>query len=185
MTDESAPRTECEPAIGGAPADETEMPWHREGQRDAAFRQRRLGEILADDMRTVTLGMEITQLDAERIVVEQTVGPDDVNSVLICHGGVIFTLADSATGVGANSLDEVSRWVTVTAEIHFRSPAHIGDRLAATCELVEIASPRRRVFQTVVRIAHPAPPEGEEPRVVATLDSVMIRMRDTPDAPAA
>lgn len=167
------------PDTATKPAGDDDMAWHREGQRDAAFRRARLEEILVDDLRTVTLGMQITRLDAERIVIEQTVGPDDVNGVNICHGGVIFTLADSASGIGANSLDVESAWVTVTSEIHFRSPARIGERLVATCELAEVVSARRRLFQTIVTIDDPDAP-GSEPRVVATVDSVFVRLRELP-----
>lgn len=169
------------------PAADDEMTWHRDGQRDEAFRRARLEEILVDDLRTVSLGMQITHLDSERIVIEQRVGPEDVNGVNICHGGVIFTLADSATGIGANTLDRESAWVTVTSEIHFRSPARIDDLLAATCELVDAPTARRRHFQTVVTVRDAGtPPSSEaspdasagEPRVVATIDSVMVRLRD-------
>ncbi|MGO2112683.1 MAG: PaaI family thioesterase [Pseudoclavibacter sp.] len=156
--------------------------------RSEAHRRARLEQILLDDHRTVTLGMQVTTLDADRIVVEQTVGPTDVNGLNLCHGGVIFTLADSATGIGANSLDDESAWVTVASEIHFRSPARIGDRLAATCELIEAASPRRRVFETVVRVVAPgdAPdaPAAADETIVATVDSTMVRLRELPVATA-
>lgn len=159
--------------------------------RSAAFRRARLERILTEDHRTVSLGMTVTELDEERIVVEQRVGPDDVNGLGICHGGVTFTLADSATGIGANTLDEVSAWVTVTSEIHFRGPARIGDVLAATCTLTGAPSARRRVFETVVRArgatgTTPAENDGADgadgERVVATVDSIMVRLRELPGA---
>ncbi|KAB1654287.1 PaaI family thioesterase [Pseudoclavibacter chungangensis] len=158
-------------------------------RRPAAFRRQRLERILTEDHRTVSLGMSVTTLDEERIVVEQRVGPDDVNGLGICHGGVTFTLADSATGIGANTLDEESAWVTVTSEIHFRGPAHIDDVLEASCTLVEAPSARRRVFETVVRARGAADEVREDAgtgddapagRVVATVDSVMVRLRERP-----
>lgn len=148
----------------------------RAAGRDADFRRRRLERILTEDHRTVTLGMEITHLDEHAIVVEQLVGPTDVNGLGICHGGVTFTIADSATGIGANTLDEESAWVTVTSEVHFRSPARVGETLVATCVLVDAPSERRRLFETVVRTKAA---DGEGP-VVAQVDSTMVRLREIP-----
>lgn len=150
----------------------------RAAERDAEFRHRRLERILTEDHRTVTLGMRVTHLDEREIVIEQVVGPTDVNGLGICHGGVTFTLADSATGVGANTLDDESAWVTVTSEVHFRSPARIGDTLVATCVLVDAPSERRRTFETVVRTRAA---DGEGP-VIAQVDSVMVRLKALPDA---
>ncbi|WP_188726427.1 PaaI family thioesterase [Pseudoclavibacter endophyticus] len=188
MTETPAP-----PALGLTT--ETAEALRRDARRDEAHRRRRLEQILLEDHRTVTLGMRVTALDDERIVLEQTIGPTDVNGLNLCHGGVIFTLADSATGVGANTLDDESAWVTVTSEIHFRQPARIGDRLTATCRLAEALSARRRRFETVVHNIGPEGPvaaagengaeevavtgigAGGAPPVVAVVDSLMVRLR--------
>lgn len=46
-----------------------------------------------------------------------------------CHGGLVFTLADSAFGAVANA--RVRPTVTAQAEITFVAPARVGDELVA------------------------------------------------------
>jgi acyl-CoA thioesterase len=50
----------------------------------------------------------------------------------ICHGGFIFTLADSAMAFAANPRGEPA--VAQHAQITFVRPAHVGETLVADCE---------------------------------------------------
>ncbi|MED5461174.1 MAG: hydroxyphenylacetyl-CoA thioesterase PaaI [Pseudomonadota bacterium] len=52
-----------------------------------------------------------------------------VNGHGICHGGFIFTLADSAFAYACNTYDRVT--VAASAGIEFVRPARLGDRLTA------------------------------------------------------
>src|SRR6478672_12109286 len=56
-----------------------------------------------------------------------------LNGHKICHGGFIFTLADSTFAYACNSHNKVT--VAAGASIEFPKPAHLGDVL--TCEGVE------------------------------------------------
>jgi len=52
-----------------------------------------------------------------------------VNGFAIGHGGIAFSLADSALAFAANSYGQVA--VTVESTVAFTSPAEVGDRLVA------------------------------------------------------
>src|SRR5919112_274683 len=59
-----------------------------------------------------------------------TIRPDMVNGHDIGHGGLTFTLADSAFAFACNSYNR--RTVAAGAEIRFRRPTRAGDVLVAT-----------------------------------------------------
>jgi acyl-CoA thioesterase len=61
-----------------------------------------------------------------------TVREDMLNGHDICHGGYLFTLADTAFAYACNSRNDVN--VALQCSIAFSAPAHVGDRLVATCE---------------------------------------------------
>ncbi|MGI9508609.1 MAG: hydroxyphenylacetyl-CoA thioesterase PaaI, partial [Geminicoccaceae bacterium] len=59
-----------------------------------------------------------------------TVTKDMLNGHQTCHGGLIFTLADSAFAFACNACNRVT--VALGAQITFIEPARQGDRLIAT-----------------------------------------------------
>ncbi len=86
--------------------------------------------MYADDAASQGLGMEITEIDYGRAVLTMTVGADMVNGLDICHGGLIFSLADSAMAFATNSYNRFA--VATNAEIDWVAPARRGDVLTAT-----------------------------------------------------
>ena len=92
--------------------------------RDAAY------TMYADDAASKGLGMEITEIDYGRAVVTMTVRDDMVNGLDICHGGLVFALADSAMAFATNSYNRHA--VATNAEIDWVAPARRGDVLTAT-----------------------------------------------------
>lgn len=66
-------------------------------------------------------GMEVTELSSGYCEVRAPVGPEKLNPHGIAHGGLLFSLCDTAAGVAATTLGRsvVSR----AAEIHFLHPA--------------------------------------------------------------
>jgi acyl-CoA thioesterase len=61
-----------------------------------------------------------------------TVRDDMINGHDICHGGLIFTLADSAFAFACNARNQVT--VAAGAEIHFISPGRKGETLTAVAQ---------------------------------------------------
>ncbi|MDQ3739107.1 MAG: hydroxyphenylacetyl-CoA thioesterase PaaI [Actinomycetota bacterium] len=87
-------------------------------------------EMFDADASAATLGIELLEVDAGRAIVTMTVRDDMVNGHGTCHGGLIFTLADTAFAVACNSHGPLT--VAAAAAIDFLDPARVGDRLTAT-----------------------------------------------------
>jgi acyl-CoA thioesterase len=84
----------------------------------------------AEDRASQALGMEILEIAPGRAVLRMAVRDDMVNGHAIGHGGLTFTLADSAFAFACNSYGR--RTVAAGAEIRFRAPTRLGDILTAT-----------------------------------------------------
>ena len=84
----------------------------------------------AEDRASQGLGMEIRDVAPGRAVIAMTVGPAMVNGHGICHGGYIFTLADSAFAFACNGYDQ--RTVAQSCAITYVAPGRLGDRLVAS-----------------------------------------------------
>jgi acyl-CoA thioesterase len=86
--------------------------------------------MYADDAASKGLGMEIRDVTYGGAVVTMTVRDDMVNGLDICHGGLVFSLADSAMAFASNSYNQHA--VAINAEIDWVRPARRGDTLTAT-----------------------------------------------------
>ena len=82
------------------------------------------------DKASQHLGMEIEHVAPGEATVAMTVGPHMVNGHGTCHGGYIFTLADSAFAFACNGYNQ--RTVAQHTSLTFISPGKQGDRLTAT-----------------------------------------------------
>ena len=80
-----------------------------------------------------TMGIEILVCEPGRAVLRMSVQPLHLNGHQICHGGFIFTLADSTFAFACNSYNKAA--VAAGCSIEFLKPAKLGDVL--TCEGVE------------------------------------------------
>ncbi len=101
-----------------------------EGPDSQAIAERSAAAMWAEDRASQALGMEIVSVGPGRAVLRMTVREDMVNGHDIGHGGLTFTLADSAFAFACNSYDR--RTVAAGAEIRFRAPTRLGDVLTAT-----------------------------------------------------
>lgn len=91
---------------------------------------RRSAEVMwADDRASQSFGMSIEAVGPGTATLSMTIRPDMVNGHAIGHGGVTFTLADSAFAFACNSYNRST--VAAGAEIRFRRPTRLGDRLVA------------------------------------------------------
>ena len=79
------------------------------------------------------LRMELVACEPGRAVMRMQVREPMLNGHKICHGGLIFTLADSTFAFACNSHNKVT--VAAGCSIEFLKPAHLGDVL--TCEGLE------------------------------------------------
>jgi acyl-CoA thioesterase len=90
--------------------------------------------LFANDVASQeTMGMELLSVEPGRAQMRMVVRPRHLNGHQICHGGFIFTLADSTFAFACNSHNRNT--VAAGCSIEFLKPAHAGDVL--TCQGVE------------------------------------------------
>ena len=77
-------------------------------------------------------GMSLDEVTPGRAVMSLTVDAHHTNGHGICHGGVIFALADSCFAFACNSHNKNA--VAQHNTISFISPGRLGDRLTAVAE---------------------------------------------------
>ncbi|MGC4395348.1 hydroxyphenylacetyl-CoA thioesterase PaaI [Hydrogenophaga sp. T2] len=100
-----------------------------------AERAAKVGQTMfaVDTASKDTMGMELLACEPGRAVMRMVVRPLHLNGHQICHGGFIFTLADSTFAFACNSHNRNA--VAAGCSIEFLRPTHVGDVL--TCEGVE------------------------------------------------
>src|SRR3954447_6590094 len=89
--------------------------------------------MMAADRASAALGIEVTDSGPGWARARMTVRPDMVNGHDLAHGGLIFTLADTAFACACNSWGPGT--VAAGAEISFLEPARLGDELEALGQL--------------------------------------------------
>ena len=87
----------------------------------------------ADSASRDFMQMELLACEPGRARMRMTVREAMLNGHQICHGGLIFTLADSTFAFACNSHNKVA--VAAGCSIEFLKPGQLGDVL--TCEGVE------------------------------------------------
>ncbi|MGV3728049.1 hydroxyphenylacetyl-CoA thioesterase PaaI [Hydrogenophaga sp.] len=98
-------------------------------------RAARVGETMfaVDTASKDTMGMTLLACEPGRAVMRMPVQALHLNGHQICHGGFIFTLADSTFAFACNSHNKNA--VAAGCSIEFLKPGRLGDVL--TCEGVE------------------------------------------------
>ena len=98
-----------------------------------------------------TMGMALLWCVVGQACMRMIVQPKHLNGHGICHGGFIFTLADSTFAFACNSHNKNA--VAAAASIEFLKPAQLGDVL--TCTGVEqVLQGRHGVYDMTVRNQH-------------------------------
>ncbi len=94
------------------------------------------------------IGIRLMTIRPGYALLSMVVRPDMVNAHHICHGGFLFTLADSAFAYACNSYNRNT--VASACHIDFLSPAREGEELEAECEERSLAG-RTGVYDTTIR----------------------------------
>jgi len=87
--------------------------------------------MLLSDKASAQHGITLVSAAPGEVTVAMTVTGDHVNGHNVCHGGVLFLLADTAFGLCCNSHGPQA--VASGGDIVYARPAYIGDRLRAQC----------------------------------------------------
>ena len=98
-------------------------------QEAQALAERVAAGMYARDRASQAMGMQIAAIGPGYAELTMTVRADMLNGHAICHGGFIFTLADSAFAFACNSYNLTT--VASGCAIDFVAPAREGDVLAA------------------------------------------------------
>jgi acyl-CoA thioesterase len=85
--------------------------------------------MYARDLALQALGIEIVEIGEGFARATFTVRADMVNGHDVCHGGLLFTLADSAFAYACNSRNDST--VALQCSISFVAPARVGERIEA------------------------------------------------------
>jgi len=95
----------------------------------AEVARRAADAMWSSDVASRALGMELLDVAPGRASVRMTVREDMVNGHAIGHGGLTFTLADTAFAFACNSYNRST--VAAACEIRFLAPTRLGDVLVA------------------------------------------------------
>ena len=87
-------------------------------------------KMYANDAASQALGIRVEIPDAGAAIAHMSVRADMVNGFGVCHGGLLFTLADTAFAFACNAYDDMT--FAAAASIDFLRPARLGDTLRAT-----------------------------------------------------
>jgi acyl-CoA thioesterase len=90
----------------------------------------RVRAMLHQDAATAALGVQVVALAPGRATMRMTVRPDMVQGHGTCHGGIVFSLADSAFAAACNGRAHGAVFAA-SAEITWVAPAFLDDTLVA------------------------------------------------------
>jgi acyl-CoA thioesterase len=91
--------------------------------------QQVVDRMMKDDLFSQWLGIEVLDIKEGYSKIKMTVRKEMINGLGIVHGGIPFSLADSAFAFACNNRNVLS--VALDTSINFIKPVHIGDVLTA------------------------------------------------------
>lgn len=93
-----------------------------------------VAHMMEHDLFSKWLGITVLDVTAGYSKITMTVRPEMINGFGIVHGGIAFSLADSAFAFACNNRNVLS--VALDTSINFIKPVHVGDVLNA--EAIEV-----------------------------------------------
>lgn len=120
-------------------------------------------KMLSLDPFSSWLGIEIVQAEVGKVTVALTVRKEMLNSMGKAHGGITYSLADTAFGFTANTHGNYA--VSIETSINHIEAINEGDRLEATCVIEKV---NRKLGFNVVEVTR-----GDE--LVALFKGVVYR----------
>lgn len=109
--------------------------------------QKSADAMWAGDYASVWFGMSLDHVDEGMATISLTVAKQHTNGHGMCHGGVIFTLADSAFAFACNSRNQAT--VAQHNTITFVASGQLGDTLTATAREVSLTG-RSGIYDVTV-----------------------------------
>lgn len=129
----------------------------------------RAREVFAADRYAALTGVTIRSVGVHEAVCTLILDERHRNARGMAMGGVLFTLADFAAAVAANSgeLADELHWVSLDSTIHFLAPAD-GNGLEA-CSTALKAGRTTALYQTAIK-------DAENDKTLAIVETTMVRV---------
>ena len=108
--------------------------------------------FVADRYATELTGIEIASVEEHEATCTLTVVEKHCNARGMAMGGALYTLADFAAAIAANTdclEDGDLRWVSLDGTTHYLSPAPMGTRLVAHCKALKHGR-TNALYQTII-----------------------------------
>lgn len=93
------------------------------------FAREVVAHMMKNDLFSQWLGVEVLDVKEGYSKIKMTVREEMINGFGIVHGGIAFSLADSAFAFACNNRNVLS--VALDTAINFLKPVHVGDILTA------------------------------------------------------
>lgn len=88
-----------------------------------------VNQMMKDDLFSQWLGIQVVEIKEGYSKIKMTVRKEMINGLGVIHGGIAFSLADSAFAFACNNRNILS--VALDTSINFLKPVHPGDELMA------------------------------------------------------
>jgi acyl-CoA thioesterase len=86
-------------------------------------------KMMQKDLFSQWLGIEVLDIKEGYSKIKMIIREEMLNGLGIIHGGVTFSLADSAFAFACNNRNQLS--VALDTSVNFIKPVHVGDELTA------------------------------------------------------
>jgi acyl-CoA thioesterase len=93
------------------------------------FANKVVSHMMEHDLFSRWLGIEVVDIKEGYSKIKMTVREEMINGFGIVHGGIAFSLSDSAFAFACNNRNNLS--VALDTSINFTKPVHVGDVLIA------------------------------------------------------
>ena len=110
--------------------------------------ERVVNGMVAKDAFSEWLGIEVKRIAPRHSTVTMTVRPEMVNGFGVSHGGIVYSLADSALAFAANTNGKIT--VAIENSIAYPQPVNVGDVLTAVAD-EDSGTKRLGFFRVVVK----------------------------------
>jgi acyl-CoA thioesterase len=98
-----------------------------------ALAERVVADMLAKDAFSRWLGITVSDVAPNAAVTRMTVRPEMVNGFGVAHGGIVYSLADSALAFASNTHGRVT--VSIDNGITYPAAVNVGDQLTAAATM--------------------------------------------------
>jgi len=127
-------------------------------------------KMLSQDAYSQWLGIEILECEIGRCKVAMTVRKEMLNSMNKAHGGITYSLADTAFGFAANTHGKFS--VSIETSINHIEAVNEGDYLTAESVIEKV---NNKLGFNIIEVRRKSKVESQKDELVALFKGVVYR----------